>query len=82
VRWARAGLVVVAVVLVVGALAALLFPPGLDTFSSVSATLRDTGDRLPAGVELDLAVRASVGPWMTLVAAGLVTVGALGSREA
>lgn len=81
VRWAPGGLLLAAALLAVGGLGALLLLPSVESYVAASDPLHRVAEQLPEGVGLQLHVRASIGPWLTLGGAVSVAVGALNAHD-
>jgi hypothetical protein len=79
---ARAVLVVAVGALGIAAAWAWAAPPAVaELAGNEGAQLSRLADRLPAGVALDLHARASLGPWLSTVAAAMVAGGTLAARD-
>ncbi len=81
-HWARWGLALVAAGLLLCAAVAALRVPTVDTVvAGAGPELQALADRLPTGVQLEVATTVAIGVWRVAVAAVMVGVGAAAARE-
>jgi hypothetical protein len=81
-HWARWGLALVSVGLLLCAAAAALQVPSVDTIvAGAGAELQALADRLPTGVELEVVTTVAIGVWRVVVAGVMVGIGAAAARE-
>jgi hypothetical protein len=81
-HWARWGLALVAGgLLLCAAVAAVRVPPVDTVAAGAGAELEALADRLPTGVQLEVATTVAVGVWRVVVAGVMVAIGAAAARE-